>query len=48
MLEDFLTSPWCLAVEWPEKMADWLPAGALHLTLGIIAPGRHHVRLRTA
>ncbi len=48
MLEDFLTSPWCLAVEWPEKMADWLPAGALHLTLGIIAPGRHRVRLRPA
>jgi tRNA threonylcarbamoyladenosine biosynthesis protein TsaE len=48
MLEDFLNSPWCLAVEWPEKMADWLPASALHLTLGIIAPGRHRVRLRPA
>jgi tRNA threonylcarbamoyladenosine biosynthesis protein TsaE len=45
MLEDFLTSPWCLAVEWPEKMADWLPAGTLHLTLGISAPGRHSLKL---
>jgi tRNA threonylcarbamoyladenosine biosynthesis protein TsaE len=37
LLVDFLESPWCLAVEWPEKIADWLPANALHLELGITA-----------
>jgi len=26
MLDDFLVSPYCLAVEWPERIADWLPA----------------------
>lgn len=31
MLEEFLESPWCLAVEWPEKIEGWLPPDALHL-----------------
>src|SRR5437867_4072148 len=34
MLDDFLVSPYCLAVEWPENIASWLPPGALHLDLG--------------
>jgi tRNA threonylcarbamoyladenosine biosynthesis protein TsaE len=46
LLEDFLISPWCLAVEWPEKIAAWLPANTLHLDLGIEAGERHTVRLR--
>ncbi len=46
MLEDFLVSPWCLAVEWPEKIAAWIPANALHLDLGITPDQRHTVRLR--
>ena len=46
LLADFLVSPWCLAVEWPERIADWLPAGTLHLELGIAADERHTLRLR--
>jgi tRNA threonylcarbamoyladenosine biosynthesis protein TsaE len=46
MLEDFLVSPWCLAVEWPEKIAGWIPANALHLDLGITPEQHHTVRLR--
>lgn len=46
LLEDFMDPPWCLAVEWPEKVAGWLPAGALHLDLGIKAAQAHVVRLR--
>jgi len=48
LVDDFLVSPWCLAVEWPEKVAPWLPPGTLHLALSI-DPGaghRHRVRLR--
>src|SRR3954469_20735098 len=45
LLVDFLTTPWCLAVEWPEKIADWLPPNALHLHLGISADERHTIRL---
>jgi tRNA threonylcarbamoyladenosine biosynthesis protein TsaE len=46
LLSDFLVSPWCLAVEWPEKIAEWIPANALHLDLGITADERHTIRLR--
>ena len=46
LIEDFLTSPWCLAVEWPEKVAAWLPADAWHLDLGIESGNRHTLRLR--
>jgi tRNA threonylcarbamoyladenosine biosynthesis protein TsaE len=46
MLDDFLVSPWCLAVEWPEKIAAWLPDTALHLALGIADDGRHTIRLK--
>ena len=45
LLEDFLVSPWCLAIEWPEKIADWIPPGALHFELGINANEHHTVRL---
>lgn len=46
MLEDFLVSPWCLAIEWPEKIATWIPANAWHLDLGIRPDETHTVRLR--
>jgi tRNA threonylcarbamoyladenosine biosynthesis protein TsaE len=46
LLADFLNSPWCLAVEWPEKIAGWLPPDALHLDLGITADERHTLKLR--
>ena len=45
LLEDFLVSPWCLAIEWPEKIGSWLPPNALHLTLGINAEQRHTLKL---
>ncbi len=44
MLEDFLVSPYCLAVEWPEKISAWLPADTIHLALAIEGPGRHRVQ----
>ncbi|MGH8018640.1 MAG: tRNA (adenosine(37)-N6)-threonylcarbamoyltransferase complex ATPase subunit type 1 TsaE [Opitutaceae bacterium] len=31
MIEDFLETPWCLAVEWPEHVADRLPDDTLWL-----------------
>ncbi|MCU0792900.1 MAG: tRNA (adenosine(37)-N6)-threonylcarbamoyltransferase complex ATPase subunit type 1 TsaE [Opitutaceae bacterium] len=46
MIDDFLTPPWWLVVEWPSKVADWLPPGALHLELGHLPDRRHHLRLR--
>jgi tRNA threonylcarbamoyladenosine biosynthesis protein TsaE len=46
LIEEFLQTPWCLAVEWPAKTGDWLPANAWHLTLSIVAGDRHHLVLR--
>ena len=46
MLEDFLTPPYCLAVEWPENIAAWLPPQTLHCDLGILPDERHTLRLR--
>lgn len=46
LLADFMVSPWCLAVEWPEKIADWLPPDTLHLELGILPDERHTLKLR--
>jgi tRNA threonylcarbamoyladenosine biosynthesis protein TsaE len=46
LLDDFLVSPWWLAVEWPERIADWLPPGALHLELGIAPDERHTLKLK--
>lgn len=45
LLDEFLISPYCLAVEWPEKTGSWLSSTALHLTLAIEAGDRHTVRL---
>lgn len=45
LLDEFLVSPWVLAVEWPERIAGWLPAHTIHLTLSIVEGDRHHVRL---
>lgn len=45
LIDEFLTRPWVLAVEWPEKIAGWLPANTVHLTLSIVDGDRHHLRL---
>lgn len=47
MLEDFLETPYCLAVEWPERIGGWLPPKAWHLTLAIESPGRHRLTLQS-
>jgi len=45
MIEDFLSPPWCLAVEWPERIAESLPDDAWHLYLNINPQQQHHIRL---
>jgi len=46
MLEDYLRSPYCLAVEWPSKIAAWLPPDAWWVELGITPQGEHTLRLK--
>jgi len=45
MIEDFLESPWCLAVEWPERIEDSLPEEVWHLHLNITSDQSHSIRL---
>lgn len=46
MLEEFMQSPWCWVVEWPEKIGDALPPDALHLDFEILSAGTHRFRVR--
>ena len=46
LLEEFLNGPYCLAVEWPEKIAAWLPANTWHLVLSIEDGDQHRILLR--
>ncbi len=46
LLDEFLVSPYVLAVEWPEKTGTWLPKDAWHLTLAIVDGDKHRLVLR--
>ena len=47
MIDDFLSPPWCLAVEWPERVAEELPDNTWHLYLSIDSDKKHVIRLKT-
>jgi tRNA threonylcarbamoyladenosine biosynthesis protein TsaE len=46
MLDDFMESPYCLAIEWPERIADALPQPCWHLHFSILRPGCHFLQLK--
>jgi tRNA threonylcarbamoyladenosine biosynthesis protein TsaE len=46
MMEEFMKSPWCLAIEWPENIDGWLPPDALHLELKDTGRNRRSIQLR--
>lgn len=43
LIEDFLQPPYCLVVEWPSRIAGWMPKIARTLVLSIIEPGVHRI-----
>jgi len=45
MLEELLQPPCATVVEWPERVADWLPADAWHLYIHIGDQHHRHIRL---
>jgi len=45
MIEEFLDPPYCLAIEWPEKIAEWLPDELWEFSLSIQENKTHHIRL---
>lgn len=46
MLEEFLQSPWCLAIEWPEKLGASLPENIWRLSLDILDEQEHRLLLQ--
>ena len=47
MIDEFLRSPWCLALEWPERLGWALPQPAWHLWIEVVGEGRR-VRLTSS
>lgn len=45
LLDDFLTPPYCLAVEWPERFPEYRLRDAWILQLQIVRKGVHEIRL---
>lgn len=45
MIEDFMESPWCFTIEWPERLGDSLPDSAWHLHFEITADFKHRIKL---
>lgn len=45
MIHDFMRSPWCFAVEWPERISGAISDDAWHLHLEITAEAKHRIRL---
>lgn len=46
MLDSFLQSPWLIALEWPERLADWLEEESVTtLQFRILADGQHEIHL---
>lgn len=46
MLDEFLVSPWILAIEWPEQISAALPPDAIHIDFEIVSAGTHRFRVR--
>jgi tRNA threonylcarbamoyladenosine biosynthesis protein TsaE len=45
MLEEFLTPPFCLAIEWPEKVSSYLSPSVLAIQFNITKQKQHCIRL---
>lgn len=45
MIDDFLSSPWCLAVEWPERIAEELPVDTWHVYFSIDSDQQHRIQI---
>jgi tRNA threonylcarbamoyladenosine biosynthesis protein TsaE len=45
MIDDFLAPPWCMAIEWPERVIESIPDDAWHLYLECNADSAHCIRL---
>ena len=47
LIEEFLTPPYCLAIEWPENVEGWMVEDAWHLQFSIEENHFHKIQLLT-
>ena len=45
LIEEFLQPPFCLAIEWPENLAEWLAPGGWQIRLSIQPNQKRRLRL---
>lgn len=45
MLDEFLKEPYCLVIEWPERIHDWIPSDSYWLRIQIISPEERLLKL---
>ncbi len=45
MLDEFLNEPYCLVIEWPERIEDWIPADSYWLRIEITSPEERVIKL---
>lgn len=45
LIDEFLIPPYCLAVEWPEKVADWIQEDSWQLNFSIEGDRNHRIQL---
>lgn len=45
LIEEFLTPPYCLAIEWPEKVAGWMDEDSWTLKFTIDSNNQHRIEL---
>ena len=46
MLEEFLISPYCLIIEWPNNIISYLPKKTLHIVIEIINKNLRRIKLK--
>lgn len=45
LIEEFLKPPFCLVIEWPEKVKGWMEEDAWMISFAIKSPGNHRLQL---
>ena len=45
LIEEFLEPPFCLAIEWPENLGNWLAPGGWQIHFSIGPDQKHHLQL---
>jgi tRNA threonylcarbamoyladenosine biosynthesis protein TsaE len=48
MIDEFLVSPWCMVIEWPEHVRDFIAEDAIWISMTIAPSGDRYIRTSQA